>query len=150
MKPTLHEIERISTANDGVDVLFYGSEFYAPNDTAKSYGPASPGWFARLPLPWYFDQYGANVSSAKAVSELEDGAPPVVVALERDAPEIERNLDGYSRVTHQGYLWGRPLVFFVSEDAPRASTTLVNESVQVEHRPSPVASASVDGQGRRP
>lgn len=112
MKPVLHDVETISERTDGVDVTFYGGEFYAPNDTKRAYGPDSPGWFARLPLPWYFDSYGANVSSTTTTSDLED-APPVVITLAQNEEKVGDALPGYWHATYQGYLWDRPLVFYV-------------------------------------
>ncbi|NIB99757.1 flippase activity-associated protein Agl23 [Halobacterium sp. R2-5] len=124
MKPTLSEVREISARNDGVDVMFYGSEFNNPNDltttprlnvTTGSY----EGWFERLPLPWYLDRYGANVSSTTRNETLFEHEPPVVVALDSDDDGIEDELTerGYEREVYQGYQYARPLVFYVQENA---------------------------------
>ncbi|MFB6133916.1 MAG: flippase activity-associated protein Agl23 [Halanaeroarchaeum sp.] len=120
MKPTLHRIEDVAATNEGTDVLFYGEKFYNPNDFATEptldiETGGYEGWFQRLPLPWYFEQYDANVSSTKDLEAVSRVNAPVVITLEANADEVDRRLDGYDRVTHQGYLWGRPVVFFVRE-----------------------------------
>jgi uncharacterized protein (TIGR03663 family) len=125
MKPTLADIEAIAATNDGVDVLFYGEEFYNPDDETREptldiESGSYQGWFKRLPLPWYFEIYDANVSSTQSTSRLDEQTPPVVITLEENAETVEPRLDGYSRVTHQGYLWGRPLVFFVEDESRRS------------------------------
>lgn len=124
MKPTLAEIRAISEANPGVDITFYGGEFVNANDrttvpTLEIGVGGYQGWFARLPLPWYFDQYGARVTSTSQASTLQSDPPPVVITLQKNADEVAPYLQGYDRVTYQGYLWGRPIVFFVKKDAPR-------------------------------
>ncbi|UWG48900.1 putative membrane-bound mannosyltransferase [Halanaeroarchaeum sp. HSR-CO] len=125
MKPTLDEIAAIADANEGVDVIFFGDEFYAEGDEHQTLTHdietgGYDGWFERLPLPWYFTLYDANVSSTTSFSRLDENPPPVVIALEEDADEVGYRLDGYERVTHQGYLHSRPLVFFVAEDSRRS------------------------------
>ncbi|MFB6132120.1 MAG: flippase activity-associated protein Agl23 [Halanaeroarchaeum sp.] len=125
MKPTLAEIEEIAAENDGVDVLFYGEEFYS---AAEANGTATldiesggyDGWFARLPLPWYLEIYDATVSSTTSPASLATDPAPVVITLEKHADVVGDRLEGYRRVTHQGYLHDRSLVFFL-EDRPRRS-----------------------------
>lgn len=124
MKPTLAEIETVAETNDGIDVMFYGEEFYNANDLE---GPPTldigsggyQGWFARLPLPWYFDRYGARVGSTTEQDVLADRQPPVVIALEGTANDVRASIDtsAYTERTYQGYQSGRPLVFFVRDDA---------------------------------
>ncbi|MFB6095722.1 MAG: TIGR03663 family protein, partial [Halodesulfurarchaeum sp.] len=126
MKPTLHEIERISAANEGVDVTFYGGDFYAPEDLSKDLTLSIEdggyrGWFDRLPMAWYFELYGTNVSSTTDPTWIRTHRPPVVITLEETADDLEGDMEGYRRVTHQGYLHSRPLVFYLRRDAPRAS-----------------------------
>jgi uncharacterized protein (TIGR03663 family) len=127
MKPTLARVEVIAASNDGVDVLFYGDEFYTPDegpdtslqiddyDDPDDYGGGYAGWFARLPLPWYLDRYDANVTSTTSAREVADSQPPVVITLASEEQDVADDLTGYERSEHQGYLWGRPIVFFVRE-----------------------------------
>jgi predicted membrane-bound mannosyltransferase len=120
MKPTLAEIERLSAENEGIDVVFYGEEFYSPNETDTDprldiEEGGYPGWFARLPLPWYFEPYDANVTSTKSPADVETYRPPVVITLEESASDIRGNLSDYREVTHQGYLHDRPIVFFIRD-----------------------------------
>lgn len=122
MKPTLAEIEGIAAENEGVDVVFYGEEYYTPNETGadarldiETGGYA--GWFARLPLPWYLEIYDANVTSTKDPDYFEDHQPPVVITLREETPTIRPDLQDYRSVTHQGYLSDRPVVFYIKESA---------------------------------
>ena len=124
MQPTLQEIREISASNDGVDVMFYGDEFHHPDDLAEkprlniTMG-APEGWFERLPLPWYFDQYGTNASSTLDNETVFEHEPPVVVALDDEDATLEDTLTegGYTRTVHQGYQYSRPLVFYVRANA---------------------------------
>jgi uncharacterized protein (TIGR03663 family) len=124
MQPTLAEIREISAEHDGVDVMFYGEEFYSPNDLRVdkslniTYG-GYQGWFARLPLPWYFEIYDANVSSTQQTETILAHDPPVVVTLasEEDVMQVDLEDRGYRRVVHQGYLSHRPVVFYIKTNA---------------------------------
>ncbi|MUV60832.1 flippase activity-associated protein Agl23 [Halobacterium sp. CBA1126] len=124
MQPTLQEIRDISASNDGVDVMFYGDEFHHPDDLTEkpqlnvTTGGYS-GWYERLPLPWYFDRYDANVSSTLDNETIFEYSPPVVVALDDHDGAIDDALTerGYTRTVHQGYQHSRPLVFYVKENA---------------------------------
>lgn len=148
MQETLGEIERIAaTHTDGPDVLFYGEVdggeyfFYTPADFFRDderYGPdapdandawpawdtPAPGWFSRLPFPWYTGQFGADVTSTTDARDLADGAPPVVIAYAEDdtethnsAADIAPYLDGYERHRYQLYQAAEPIVIFVDTDA---------------------------------
>ena len=118
MKPTLAEIERVAAENEGIDVLFYGEEFYNPTDLERQ--PTHDietggyqGWFDRLPLPWYFEQYDARVGSTKTPETISEHDPPVIITLREDAADISAQVEGYREVEHQGYLHSRPIVFYV-------------------------------------
>ncbi|MDZ7849725.1 MAG: TIGR03663 family protein [Halodesulfurarchaeum sp.] len=120
MKPTLAEIEEIAAETEGIDVMFYGEEFYTAGEFEEpatldiDSGP--PGsWFDRLPLPWYLERYDARVASTEDPAVVLEHDPPVVIAVEEDARDVRHRLDGYREVTHQGYLHSRPIVFFVRE-----------------------------------
>lgn len=120
MKPTLAEIETIAESNEGVDVLFFGDEFYAPADedrklTLDIETGGYEGWFDRLPLPWYLEQYDARVGSTEDVSDLETHDPPVIIAVREDTDGLQPYVEGYREVEHQGYLHSRPVVFYVEE-----------------------------------
>ncbi len=120
MKPTLDEIETIAAETEGIDVMFYGEEFYTEGELEEpatldidsgGYG----GWFDRLPVPWYLEQYDARVGSTKDAVTISERQPPVVITLEEEADDVRYRLDGYREVTHQGYLHSRPIVFFIRE-----------------------------------
>jgi len=114
MKPVLADIHAVSDANDGVDVLFYGDTYYSSADThyfniddwddPDDVGGAYPGWFARLPLPWYLDQYGSNVTSVETASDVPENPPPVVITVDRDEDGLSDRLDGYDRYVYPRYL----------------------------------------------
>ncbi|CQH61043.1 TIGR03663 family protein [Halobacterium hubeiense] len=124
MQPTLQEIQDISASNDGVDVLFYGDEFHNPDDLTEEprlniTRGGYTGWFERLPLPWYFDQYDTNASSTLHNETVLERQPPVVVALDDEDGPLEDSLTerGYTRTVHQGYQHSRPVVFYVRANA---------------------------------
>jgi uncharacterized protein (TIGR03663 family) len=122
MKPTLKEIEAIAAEHEGIDVMFYGGEFYSQGELKT---PARmdiddggyQSWFDRLPLPWYLEQYGARVGSTEDASDLAAYDPPVIITLRQSAHEVEAYAGGYREVEHQGYLHSRPIVFYVKEPA---------------------------------
>ncbi len=120
MKPTLARIEGMAAENDGIDVVFFGEEFYTPNETREEPSldiedGGYEGWFARLPLPWYFDIYEANVTSTKDPLVVESNQPPVVITIADEEDPIRHRLDGYDRVVRQGYLSDRPVVFYLRD-----------------------------------
>jgi predicted membrane-bound mannosyltransferase len=148
MQPTLAEIRRIAASDrEGPDVMYYGEidgneyNFYSPADFFRDddrYGPdapdgneawpawdtPAPGWFSRLPLPWYMSQFGADVTSTTEAEDLADGAPPVVIAYAEDntaygntAEDIAPYLEGYERHRYQLYQWAEPFVIFVKSEA---------------------------------
>ncbi|MFB6106678.1 MAG: flippase activity-associated protein Agl23 [Halobacteriaceae archaeon] len=128
MQSELATIRRVSREHaGGPDVLFYGHEFYSANETWAAGEDPPSGWFARLPLPWYLDSYGAEVTSttdAETLARMDDAEkPPVVVALgaganvDQTAADVAPQLEGYDRTERQGYLHGRPVVFFVRSGA---------------------------------
>ncbi|MCG1004153.1 MULTISPECIES: flippase activity-associated protein Agl23 [Halobacterium] len=124
MQPTLQEIRRISASNDGIDVMYYGNEFNHPDDLTEKprlnlTTGAPDGWFERLPLPWYFHQYGTNTASTLDNETVTEYEPPVVIALDDEDAALEDSLPdrGYTRTVYQGYQYGRPLVFYVRANA---------------------------------
>jgi len=88
-------------------------------DNETDTGGGYQGWFSRLPLPWYFGIYDANVSSTMQSEEIIEHDPPVVVTLESDEQNLEVDLAerGYTRTVHQGYQHGQPVVFYVRANA---------------------------------
>ena len=120
MKPTLEEIEAVAAENEGIDVVFYGEEFYTEGEfdapaTMSIEDGGYAGWFDRLPLPWYLEQYDARVASTTELSVLAETDAPVVIALGEHADDLDLVLSDYRTVEHQGYLHSRPLVFYVEK-----------------------------------
>ncbi|ELY27639.1 flippase activity-associated protein Agl23 [Haloferax volcanii] len=125
LQATLDDVERVSAANSGTDVLLYGTHppdsdethFYVENESAPLDGPS---WHSRLPLPWYFESAGVERTSSAPdanVSEVTADAPPVVIAYEWDRAELESELDGYVARQHAFKLWSEDVVVFIDEDA---------------------------------
>jgi uncharacterized protein (TIGR03663 family) len=114
MQPTLSEIRRLSAANEGTDVLYYGEELYMdPTDEWEGTSFAPVGWFSRLPLPWYF--HAADVETASTTDEAVAAGTDAPVVVTRDAYGIEGPLRerGYRMVTYHQYLTGGDLIFFL-------------------------------------
>ncbi|WP_338728199.1 flippase activity-associated protein Agl23 [Haladaptatus sp. DJG-WS-42] len=111
---------------EGADVLFYGTRpsgstetrFYVENESSTLYAPpGGPAWHTRLPLPWYLEADGAEVTSTEPGTEpgeIED-MPPVVIAYEWDREELEPHLDGYTAHEHEFRLWADTIVIFIDE-----------------------------------
>ncbi|MFC4360047.1 flippase activity-associated protein Agl23 [Halobium salinum] len=142
LKETLADVERVSRTNPGEDVLFFGTcnpaggacdrsdmsdaLFYVKDESSlQRMPPGGPAWHSRLPIPWYFESYGANVTSSHpnaSTAAVLDDAPPVVVAYRWNASDIEPHLPGYEKREHRFKLWGEHVVIFVDRSALRAST----------------------------
>ncbi|WP_458190183.1 flippase activity-associated protein Agl23 [Haladaptatus sp. NG-WS-4] len=113
-KPLIDDLQRIARSNDPekADVLFYGEELDSPDESAHSIPPAGEGWFARLPLAWYFEAADANVTSTNESDDLAGEKPPIVVALndaetcsseDGTAEDIDEHMDGYRRFEFHRY-----------------------------------------------
>ncbi|WP_411962881.1 flippase activity-associated protein Agl23 [Haloferax sp. YSMS24] len=129
LKTTLDDVERVSTVNEGDDVLLYGTHppggdevhFYVENESNPLGGPS---WHSRLPLPWYFEAGDVQHTSSPPDAGVENvtaDAPPVVVAYEWDRDELESELDGYVVRQHAFKLWNEDIVVFIDEDALEAA-----------------------------
>jgi uncharacterized protein (TIGR03663 family) len=133
MKPTLEKAEAVAAENEGVDVLFFGTKtpnggsvrFYVGNESAMSQPPPQgPAWHSRLPLPWYFERKGANVTSTAPGSDpanLSEDAPPVVIAYKWDKSKLSPHLAGYAVYEHRFKLWGEHVVIYIDRDAMEAA-----------------------------
>lgn len=116
-KPLLHDLQRISRENEGTDVLFYGSEFYSPNEAADDVypvkgGEGGDGWFARLPLAWYLETADADINSTTNPAALGGDKPPIVIApanvstcssQDSTSEDIEGYMSGYTRYEFQRF-----------------------------------------------
>ncbi|MFB6137677.1 MAG: flippase activity-associated protein Agl23 [Halobacteriaceae archaeon] len=131
MQETLRQIYAFEAETTGPTVGYYGDEsgrydwqLIQPTETWSPPDNPPRGWFSRLPLPWYTSAHGVTTASYRNVSTLLADPPPVVIALERSGYGADGNTAddleplrerGYDRRVYQGYLWGRPLVFFVRQ-----------------------------------
>jgi len=126
MQPALRGISRSAPENEGTDVLYYGELFDSKGygETWAAGGNPPPGWFDRLPLPWYTGRMDAETNSTPEASVACETNAPVVIALERyahgspnhAAEEIDDCLRdaGYREVVYQQYQSSRPLHFFLA------------------------------------
>ncbi len=158
LQSTLERVRAVSRANEGTDVLFYGTHsptnedetlFYVQNEsTLDRMPPGGPAWHSRLPLPWYLERYGANVTSTPPDTppeQVASNAPPVVVAYAFDRHELEPHLDGYTAYTHEFKLWGEDVVVFIDRSA--LQSTGASADVDSDAGPSASASAAVTAAG---
>jgi uncharacterized protein (TIGR03663 family) len=129
LKGSLADVRAVVGANEGTDVLFYGTttpggdsiELYVSNESsADTPPPGGPAWHSRLPFPWYLELYGAEVTSTDPETPTEEALadpPPVVVAHDWDRDELAPHLEGYTAREHAFKLWGEHIVVFVDEEA---------------------------------
>jgi uncharacterized protein (TIGR03663 family) len=130
LQRTLETVQTVARDNEGTDVLFYGTHapgnddeelFYVEDESSLDTAPpGGPSWHSRLPLPWYLERYGAEVTSTPPDTppeEVASDAPPVVVAYGWDRPALAAELDGYEAHTHRFKLWDEDVVVFVDQSA---------------------------------
>jgi uncharacterized protein (TIGR03663 family) len=117
IRPTLERVRYAATNNEGIDVLYYGSDFYVADESKNDRWAAGGGWYDRLPLPWYTEMYGAEVDSTDDLQTIGANPPPVVVARAGDREVVAQRLDGYRAFEEELTLWGSETVFFVDEEA---------------------------------
>lgn len=132
LKPTMADVEAIAAENEGTDVLFYGTsvggatQFYVADESSlQQPPPGGPAWHSRLPLPWYLERAGANVTSSSPGTPAADAladAPPVVIVHDDARGEIEAELDGYEARQHAFKLWGEDIVVFIDREALAAGS----------------------------
>ena len=134
LQSTLEKVRAVSRSNEGTDVLFYGTRsptnedetlFYVSNESSlERMPPGGPSWHSRLPLPWYLERYGANVTSTPPDTppeEVASDAPPVVITYGFDRHRLEPHLDGYEIHTHKFKLWGEDVAVFIDRSALRST-----------------------------
>ncbi|MFB6080837.1 MAG: flippase activity-associated protein Agl23 [Haloferacaceae archaeon] len=129
LKATLRDVRTVVQATDdgpGPDVLFVGSTqpggsrtlFYVRDESSAAQPPVGgPNWHSRLPLPWYLERYGAEVTSTAPNESLPADPPPVVIAYDWDRARVASQLDGYVAHEHRFRLWSERIVIFVDRSA---------------------------------
>jgi uncharacterized protein (TIGR03663 family) len=154
LKDTLQTMGRIAQTNEGHDVLFYGTKhpnsgetlFYVKDESAPLENWQVSNWHSRLPLPWYTEMYGANVTSTPpnvTATEMARDAPPVVIAYDWNRTELEEALPGYAVYEHKFKLWNEDIVVFIDEsklpadDQTRASVGRTEPAVRERVRAVP-------------
>jgi uncharacterized protein (TIGR03663 family) len=113
---TLERIRYASNQNEGIDVLYYGTDFYVADESENDRWAAGGGWYDRLPLPWYTEKYGAEVDSTSKLDVVGSNPPPVVIARADDRDAVAGRLDGYQAFEEEMTLWGSETVFFIDEE----------------------------------
>ncbi|PSP55164.1 TIGR03663 family protein [Halobacteriales archaeon QS_1_67_19] len=116
ISPTIERMEYAIAQNDGIDVLYYGSDFYVADESRNDRWDAGGGWYDRLPLPWYTEKAGAEVASTTDLGAVESDPPPVVIARAEDSDAVSERLDGYRAYEEELTLWGSETVFFIDEE----------------------------------
>ena len=132
LKPTLGDAEAIAANHEGTDVLFYGTEsaggatqFYVADESSMAQPPpGGPAWHSRLPLPWYLERAGAEVTSTAPDTPPDEAladAPPVVIVHDDARETVAAELDGYEARQHRFKLWSEEIVVFLDRDALAAA-----------------------------
>ena len=121
MQETFEDIEAVSRANEGTDVLFYGDHFYLADESAKEQFPSSGNWLNRMPLSWYLERADAEVDSTTQADVVEDG-PPVVIARAEHYSTLEPRLQGYEALTYEITATNTETVFFIKTSALEQAT----------------------------
>lgn len=90
-------IRRAAATEGGPDVLYVGDTLAAEESTMAR-PPPDGAFFARMPLPWYTEAYGAEVESVStAVGVSTDERPSVIVTTDDDRRPVARRLpDDYT------------------------------------------------------
>ena len=119
-RPAIRDLSAVAPANDGTDVLFYGSELVVDGAGGGPI-PACTVMVRTLPLHWYVQVAGATGDCARNTTALDEavaaGPPPVVVVHEDRAGRVADRLPGYESSTYRLRTVGRPVTFFVDPDA---------------------------------
>jgi uncharacterized protein (TIGR03663 family) len=128
LKETLALVHGVARVTDGTDVVFVGTDapgnpsdvrFHVTDEGSLDQPrPGGPSWHTRLPLSWYLERYGAEVTSTPPDDKtLGPDPPPVVIAASWDTGVVDQQLTGYAMHRHDFRLWNDKIVVFVDEDA---------------------------------
>jgi uncharacterized protein (TIGR03663 family) len=111
------DVRRHATADDAVDVLYYGERFYVADESSLDRPPVPDQFSERLPLAWYVERVGATTDSALSLDDYADeDLPPVVVADVSHRNTLSDRLSDYERSEYELALWNRNVVVFVRSD----------------------------------
>jgi uncharacterized protein (TIGR03663 family) len=116
IQPTLETVQYAIRQNEGMDVLYYGTDFYVADESTNDRWAAGGGWYDRLPIPWYTELADAEVDSTTDLGVVESDPPPVVITRAEDSDEVSNRLDGYRAFEEELTLYGSETVFFVDEE----------------------------------
>ena len=136
--PAIDDMRRIASEHEsGADVLvYYGggtgeSRFISTRALVKNesqwapsgmdYRPHCTVWFNALPMPWYFETTGSEVTCARTAGDLESAVVeeevPFIMTDETDT-SVPRDLlqRHYTGRTYQLRAWGQEVTFWVHDD----------------------------------
>ncbi|GAB7093965.1 TIGR03663 family protein [Halolamina litorea] len=115
----------VDDAADDGGVLYYGDQYYLPNESLDDHQPTGDAnwlgwWLGRLPMPWYVERAGAPSSYSRDPDVLRErgSLPPVVFANGSAADEAGPILTdrGYERTAYDlGLYHEQTVVAFVDE-----------------------------------
>lgn len=123
LRDTIHTMDAVSTGPSDTDVLVYG-DYFVDGHSNRVRKPSCVQWFNLLPLPWYWDAHGVDVTCAQNASQLPAKYPPIVIAkgefgsagVTAPAPLGQRIPDRYDRRVVQLRTSAVPMVVYVDEE----------------------------------
>lgn len=125
MQGTLADADRLAAHNErGPDILLYG-DYFVDGETESDWRPPCSAWFDSLPLPWYWERSGANVTCAETPGELNETlnreAPPLVITRTSEQASVSERLDGYEVRVYPLRTSGTETAFFLDREALAAA-----------------------------
>ncbi|GAA0649368.1 TIGR03663 family protein [Salarchaeum japonicum] len=101
LRAVVDDIDRAASTGGGETDVLYVGERLAMNETRVDYPPATGAWHARMPLPWYTEALGADVTSVERPGAVGNNTPPVVITTPALKPTVAQKLgDAYTSRTH--------------------------------------------------
>ncbi|WP_435195365.1 flippase activity-associated protein Agl23 [Natronomonas sp. EA1] len=125
LRAILDDTRGVADATQGPDVLVYGEKYVDGDETAER-TPACLKWFESLPLAWYFEADGMDVTCATETTGLPDELPPIVFAEaevrngEYVAPAELREraeAEGYEKRTFMLRTTAKPMVVYLDAES---------------------------------
>jgi uncharacterized protein (TIGR03663 family) len=145
LRPALTHLRDGVDDTDRTDLLVYGSAF-VDGDAEAPRRPPCVKWFQLLPMPWYTEAAGADVTCATEPSDLPDsadGLPPLILAPADQRATLDPLTEGYETATFDLRRGGRTAVLYyrTGESGPtrttRTTATMEAGAVAVRDGPSP-------------
>lgn len=80
-----------ATGGNDTDVLYVGRSLVL-NESSLTAPPATAAWFRRIPLPWYTETIGADVTSVAVADDIGSEPPPVVITTVANRSAVAQKL----------------------------------------------------------